>query len=622
MDVTIIGLDDKAVGAAEAVELQHTEEQFTLFCKLPLSVPLEANQSIGFRCVDGRYRIFEITKRDIVEPDGVWEIHAIDKAVRELMDEPVEEQRARNIDIATYAGRLIQNTRFSLGTVSVTADGTVSAYYQSVWSALEEAAEAYGVNIIPYYTFANGLVSGRYIDIAAAVGEDKGRIFELGDDMTGIRVTYDDSNIKTALYGRGRGVEIESEDSDEVSYGRRLTFADVVWSVADGDPVDKPEGQEWVGDPASLAAFGRDGRNRFGFAIFEDVTDAETLLQKTWEQLQAQSVPAISISASVVDTERMMGRAHEAVRLGDPVLVRIPKRKLDIRANVTAIVRDYIHPEATRLTIANATAVTTGTSAGKIMKAVQETVTGVSAKSDVWDRAGEAFDINGVMNVMHNQIISTTGNWYTDPDSGAIMMVSSDGTKAMMLNGSGWMIANGKNSSGEWIWRTAATGEGIVADRITSGSLVLGNNMTVGGTGTTMTGTSLKIEHSNISGTSYTQIDGSGLKMVRNGTTVGGFYSVGGSYITASQALYNPSVSAFRADIGQYSGIGDSAYGINFRYNGSAGGFIGAYYSGSTYGLGIRSDGSTPLYIDCRNSDVQFITSRGTLSVNFLIDNL
>lgn len=625
MDVTIIGLDDKAVGAAEAVELQHTEEQFTLFCKLPLSVPLEANQSIGFRCVDGRYRIFEITKRDIVEPDGVWEIHAIDKAVRELMDEPVEEQRARNIDIATYAGRLIQDTRFSLGTVSVTADGTVSAYYQSVWSALEEAAEAYGVNIIPYYTFLNGLVSGRYIDIAAAVGEDKGRIFELGDDMTGIRVTYDDSNIKTALYGRGRGVEIESEDSDEVSYGRRLTFADVVWSVADGDPVDKPEGQEWVGDPASLAAFGRDGRNRFGFAIFEDVTDAETLLQKTWEQLQAQSVPAISISASVVDTERMMGRAHEAVRLGDPVLVRIPRRKLDIRANVTAIVRDYIHPEATRLTIANATAVTTGTSAGKIMKAVQETVTGVSAKSDVWDRAGEAFDINGALNVMRNQIISTTGNWYTDTATGAIMMVSSDGTKAMMLNGSGWLIANGKNSSGEWNWQTAATGDGIVANRITSGTINT-NNITVGGSGTTMTGTSLKIEHSNLSGTSYTQIDQYGLKMVRNGTTVGGFYNVSGTYMTASQALYNPSYPQFVADIGYYSSIGDSAYGLNFKYNDHPGGFIGAYYSGSRYGLGIRSDGSTPLYIDCRNSDIQFIFNYGggtqTLSVQYIYQKL
>lgn len=603
----IIGLDDRAAGSAEAVELQHTEEQFTLFAKIPLNVPLEANQSLGFRCIDGRYRIFEITKRDIVEPEGVWEIHAIDKAVRELMDEPVEELRARSIDIGTYAGRLIENTRFTLGSVTTAAVGTTSAYYQSVWSALEDAAAAYGVEIMPYYTFDNGLVTGRYVDIADHLGQDRGRIFELGDDMTGIRVTYDDSNIKTALYGRGRGVEIESEDSDEVSYGRRLTFADVVWSTAEGDPVDKPEGQEWVGDPAALAAFGRDGRHRFGFAIFEDVTDPDVLLQKTWEQLQAQSAPAISISASVIDTERMMGRSHEAVRLGDPVLVRLPKRGIDINANVTAIVRDYIHPEATRLTIANATAAATGTSAGKIIKAVQETVTGVSAKSDVWDRAGAAFDVDGVMNVMHNQIISTTGNWYTDPDTGAIMMVSADGTKAMMLTGSGWMIADSKTGD-SWNWRTAATGTGIVADQISTGTLNA-NNVTIGGSGTTLTGSSLQIVHSNISGSHKTLIDSDGIRIMNGNTVLGGLVNLGGSYTMAAEAIYNPAGPLFRTDVAAYTGIGESMLGLAMRYNNVIGGIIGAY-SNDGYncsGLGIRNSTGNPLYIDAQNSDIVFV---------------
>jgi len=619
VDVSIIGLDDKAAGAAEAIELQHTEEGFTLFAKLPLSVPLSAGQSIGFKCVDGRYRLFQILKREIVEPEGVWEIQAVDKAVCELMDEPVEEQRARGIEIGTYAGRLIQNTRFQLGTVSTYASGTSTAYYESVWSALQKAAEAFDVDIIPYYTFENGLVSGRYVDITDSTGQDRGRIFEFGDDMTGIRVTYDDSNVKTALYGRGRGVEIESEDSDEVSYGRRLTFADVVWDTDDGDPADKPEDQEWVGDPDALAAFGRDGRHRFGFAIFEDITDADELLAATWAQLQKQKEPALSISASVVDTERVMGRSHEAVRLGDPVLVRIPKRKLDIKAQVTAIVRDYIKPENTRLTIANASYVAAGgASAGRILAQVQQSVTETSAKSDCWDRAGAAFDINGVMDVMHNQIISTTGSWYTDPDTGAIMMVSSDGTKAMMLNGAGWQIADSKTGD-TWNWRTAATGGGIVADQITAGTLDAGV-VTVGGTGTSLTGTSLTVAHPSLGSNSYTQIDASGLKMVRNGTTLGGIVSLGGSYVTASQALYNPNVSSFRADIGSYSGIGDSAYGLNFRYSGNIGGFIGAYYSGSRYGLGIRSDGSTPLYIDCRNSDIQFIFKHNGYTQSMSVD--
>ena len=607
MDVTILSIDDVAVGTAQAVELQHEEEQFTLFAKIPLSCALAANQGIGFRCIDGRYRIFEIIKREIVEPDGVWEIQAIDKAVRELMEEPVTDIRARNSTISDYVGRLIQNTRFTLGTVTTYESGTTSAYYQSVWSALENAANVFGVNIIPYYIFENGAVVERRIDITATVGANRGRIFELGDDMSAIRISYDESNIVTALYGRGKGVEIEGGEDDEASYGRRLTFADATWSTLSGDPADKPEGQEWVGDPAALAQFGRAGRHRFGFAVFEDITDPDALLDVTWELLQERKQPAITINASVYDTERIMGRSHEAVRLGDPVLVRLPKRGIDINAQITAIKRDYIKPEETQLTIANASAVTGPVSASRIIAGLQTTVSGVQAKAGAWDRAGEAFNIDGALDVMNNQIISTVGNWHTDPDTGAIMMESADGLKAMRLNGAGWQIANGKTGDA-WNWRTAATGAGIVADEITTGRLNAGL-VTVGGTGTTIDGTSVTVKHPNISPTAQTVIDSDGLRMQNAGVTLGGILQQGGTYVAAVQQIYNPANPLFRSDVGSYAGIGESMLGLNFRYNGGVGGIVGAYSNdGSTVsGLGIRNSTTSPLYIDAQNSDIIFV---------------
>lgn len=621
MDVNIIGLDDRLRFVVPAVELQHTEQAFSLFAKIPADTPLIAGDSIGFRCVDGRFRLFEITQRDLVEPDGLWEIHAVDKAVRELMDEPVEDVRARNITVSSYVTRLIEHTRFYIASIDTNATATTSAYYESVWSAIEKAAEAYDVNIIPYYEFENGAVSNRCIDITASQGRDRGRIFELGDDMSGIRVSYDDTNIKTALYGRGRGVEIEGEDEDDVSYGRRLTFADVVWSTANGDPVDKPAGQEWVGDPDALAAFGRDGRNRFGFAIFEDETDAEKLLQETWEQLQKQSEPAISISASVVDTERMMNRTHEAVRLGDPVLVSIPRRQIFIHANITAIVRDYIKPEATQLTIANAQAAEWGASAGRIMSRVQEQLANYSSKAAVWDRSN-AFDITGTMDVMNNQIISTSGNWYTDPDTGAIMLVSSDGTKAMRLTGAGWQIADGKTGDA-WNWRTAATGSGIVADMITSGVLNT-NLLNVTGSGTQLTGDKLEVAHPSLGANYKTVIDASGLRMMNGSTVLGGIVNLGGSYVSTVQQLYNPSASRFRTDVGAYSGIGMESYGLQMRYNNGVGGQIGAYtLDGSAAGgLYLLNSTSNPLYIDARNTDVQFVINHNGEATFVSVDYL
>ena len=622
MDVNIIGLDDRLKAVVPAVELQHTEQAYSLFAKLPADTQLAAGDSIGFRCIDGRFRLFEIMQRDLVEPDGVWEIHAVDKAVRELMDEPVEDVRARNIMVQSYVNRLLANTRFYVAYLDTSPTGTTSAYYESVWSAMEKAMEAYGVNIIPYYEIEGGAVVNRCIAITANMGADRGRIFELGDDMSGIRVTYDDTNIKTALYGRGKGVEIEGdEEDDEVSYGRRLTFADVVWSKADGDPVDKPAGQEWVGDPDALAAFGRDGRNRFGFAIFENETDAEKLLEETWEQLQKQSEPAISISASVVDTERMMNRAHEAVRLGDPVLIRIPRRHIDIHANVTAIVRDYIKPEATQLTIANAQAAEWGASAGRIMSRVQEQLDNYAAKAGVWDRSN-AFDIDGVMDVMNNQIISTSGNWYTDPDTGAIMLVSADGTKAMRLTGAGWQIADGKTGDA-WNWRTAATGSGIVADMITSGT-VNTNLLNVTGSGTQLTGDKLEVAHPTLGSGYKTVLDANGMRMMNGGTTLGGIVLLGGSYVSAVQQLYNPSASRFRADVGAYSGVGESAYGMQMRYNNGIGGIIGAYSNdgSSAGGMFIRNLTSNLLYLDAQNSDIMCVINLNGETVSFTLGYL
>lgn len=595
MDVNIIGLDDRLRYVVPAVELQHTEQAFSLFAKIPADTQLAAGDAIGFRCIDGRFRLFEITQRDLVEPDGVWEIHAVDKAVRELMDEPVEDVRSVGSTIRDYAGRILQHTRFVLGTVSSASTAVTNAYYESAWNALDKAQTAFNVNVIPYYVFTNGLITGRVIDITDSMGEDRGRIFELGDDMSGIRVAYDDSNIKTALYGRGKGVEIEGDGDDMVSYGRRLTFADVTWSTDVDDPVDKPQGQEWVGDPDALAAFGRDGRHRFGFAVFEDETDPERLLQLTWEQLQKQKEPAISISASVVDTERMMGRTHEAVRLGDPVLISIPRRQIFIHANITAIVRDYIKPEATQLTIANAQAAEWGASAGRIMSRVQEQLENYSSKAAVWDRSN-AFDIDGVMDVMNNQIISTSGNWYTDPDTGAIMLVSSDGTKAMRLTGAGWQIADGKTGD-SWNWRTAATGSGIVADMITSGVLNT-NLLNVTGSGTQLTGDKLEVAHPTLGANYKTVIDSSGLRMLNGSNVLGGIIQLNGGYTSVINALHNAAFPALAVDLGEFAGgVADIVYGLKVKYNGVDHLKMGiGFIEGSTVGAEIVAEKGVVLY--------------------------
>lgn len=61
-------------------------------------------------------------------------------------------------------------------------------------------------------------------------------------------------------------------------------------------------------------------------------------------------------------------------------------------------------------------------------------------------------------------------NWHTD-SKGNLIFESVDGRSAMMLTGYGFCVSNGKDSNGDWIFRSWGTGEGFTADEIVSGEM-------------------------------------------------------------------------------------------------------------------------------------------------------
>lgn len=100
----------------------------------------------------------------------------------------------------------------------------------------------------------------------------------------------------------------------------------------------------------------------------------------------------------------------------------------------------------------------------------------IDQKNALYDRAkaiqknGSIYTdrLNGQINVLKTQFLSTVSNWYTD-ERGNIMFESADGGSAMMLCGAGFMIANGKDESDNWNWRTFGDGTGFTADEIVAG---------------------------------------------------------------------------------------------------------------------------------------------------------
>jgi hypothetical protein len=158
-------------------------------------------------------------------------------------------------------------------------------------------------------------------------------------------VTYDDSEVVTALYGYG-GTTVPTQEGEEQ---KEITFADVVWGKTDAHPA-KPAGQTYLEDPAATAAFGRNGRARFGYYQNTGIDDPATLLQKTWEALQNSSKPAISIEGTVVDLRRM-GYADEPLVLHDIALVEVLPAGYVDKLQIIRCTVDLLDPSQTTVTI-------------------------------------------------------------------------------------------------------------------------------------------------------------------------------------------------------------------------------------------------------------------------------
>lgn len=113
-----------------------------------------------------------------------------------------------------------------------------------------------------------------------------------------------------------------------------------------------------------------------------------------------------------------------------------------------------------------------------VMTHIADVAKQTKAKQTLYERAASltgsgqlaAEKLSGTLDAYRTQITGGSSSWATD-EKGNIIFVSSDGKSAMMLSGNGLCIANSRDDNGDWNWKTAATGSGIVADAITTGTL-------------------------------------------------------------------------------------------------------------------------------------------------------
>lgn len=229
----------------------------------------------------------------------------------------IKDVRPRDRTASNMLQIALQGTRWNVGQVSDGGTSSTNFYYINTLEAIQKIVNLFNLEAV----FSVGLdkhnarVVRRRVNLYSQQGERTGKRFEYGSNLLTVEREESSENLVTALIGRGKGEEIYHDaDGNKTTvpasnandapdgYGRRINFADVVWSKANGNPVDKPAGQEYVEDPAATAVYGfDDGKPRIGLEVFEDITDPNELLQATWKALQVLKRPKVSFKASVID---------------------------------------------------------------------------------------------------------------------------------------------------------------------------------------------------------------------------------------------------------------------------------------------------------------------------------
>lgn len=422
---------------------------------------------VGFKDLDGIWQLFEITQIADEHSDTTVREAYCEHIFYELINDVIKDRRPYDVTAHFALTQALLDTRWEPGTVADPGTKSTNFYYESALASLHKIVTIWDLDPSYDITISNNTITERKINLGYR-GADTGKQFVYGKDIRHIKRTVDTSSLYTAMYGRGKGEELE-----EGVFGRRTTFANIVWETP-GDPADKPAEQEWVGDTEALGIWGRPGsRHRYGVYDDPDETDPETLLEKTWAQLQKQKIPYITYELDVVTLEHLAGYAHETVRLGDTIrtIDREFVPELAVAVRVIQLERDLLNHERTKAVLGNRPLdLHDAMTDSDLLKIVR-------GRLGIWDEGG--FDgpvptdwLEGVIDTLQNEITAGLGTVGISDDGIMIIDDAEDPTKALVIVNGIMGAANSKDPvTGEWEWRTFVTGNGLVADELKVGKI-------------------------------------------------------------------------------------------------------------------------------------------------------
>ena len=269
----------------------------------------------------------------------------VQSGIEELRKSVVLDKRPHNTFARPIIDELLAGTNWQARFVSETSQRSTNFYYISTFEALKKVCQVWNLEMQFFVEVNGNKIGARYIDFKQKIGEATGKRVVYGHNALQILQEVERTNLFTALIGRGKGEEVSSpsEENAQGTYGRRITFEDVVWETKKGNPVDKPKGQKYVELPEMTKRYGiknADGsmRAKIGFAVFEDEEDKNALIKRTYDELVNASRPQLTLKTSTVYLK--------GVKIGDTIRVVRHDKKLDYDTRIFEITFNRLNNES------------------------------------------------------------------------------------------------------------------------------------------------------------------------------------------------------------------------------------------------------------------------------------
>lgn len=252
---------------------------------------------------------------------------------RRFIDRPIE-------DSVIYAFGLIG---WTLDEFDVSDAKTVSFFNDTVLEAQAKIIKTFGFKFDYWLDFDGQKITSKKVKVKEELGTQTHQRYVYGHNTLGIKMETDFSEIYTAVLGRGHGERIENLDDEgnetEDTFGRRIEFDEVEWSISSGDPLDKDLGERILVDPVSTQIFGYVREDdtvapRVKVVEFSDVEDKEELIQASYDWLMENNSPKAVYSVEVLETEEL--------DLGDEVYVVYRDIDFVKSARVSRVVDDLL----------------------------------------------------------------------------------------------------------------------------------------------------------------------------------------------------------------------------------------------------------------------------------------